>query len=97
MNGWDVCVLELCTRNPQGSVERITHAERSQCMKTHLAQNDCSRPADLVENKWSCRPHFVCGLWTSAIHRDVGSGMMIMVVVVVVLLIEAPLAIRWCG
>ena len=50
-------------------------------MKTHFAQNNRSRPADFVENRRSCRSHFVCGLWASAIHRDVGSGMTVVVVV----------------
>jgi hypothetical protein len=52
-------------------------------MKTHLARNDCSRSADLLrllENKQSYRPHFVCALWTSAIHRDVRPGMEVVVV-----------------
>jgi hypothetical protein len=53
-------------------------------MKTHFAQNNRSRPADFVENRRSCRSHFVCGdcgLWASAIHRDVGSGMTVVVAV----------------
>jgi hypothetical protein len=46
-------------------------------MKTHLAQDDCSRAADLLEDKRRCR-HFVCGQWTSALQRE--SGMILVVV-----------------
>jgi hypothetical protein len=41
-------------------------------MKTHLVQDDCSRVADLLEDRRRCRPHFVCGQWTSALQRESG-------------------------
>jgi hypothetical protein len=41
-------------------------------MKTHLAEDDCSRAADLLVDKRRCRTHFVCGHWTSALQRESG-------------------------
>jgi hypothetical protein len=52
-------------------------------MKTHLAQDDCPRAADLPpEDKRRCprryRPYLVCGQWTFALQRE--SGMIRVVV-----------------
>ena len=46
-------------------------------MKTHLVHDDCSRAADLVVNKRSCWAYFVCGLWISALQRELGMMMVV--------------------
>lgn len=42
------------------------------CLDWALAQDDCSRAADPLEDKRRCRRHMMCGQWTSALQRESG-------------------------